>query len=358
MFSEIMSMVSNGNSSFALPGGEVIGNGRTFIIAEIGSNHASSLDTALASIDAAALTGADAVKFQSIDLDELYHEPSAATRALHAKIDLPEAWHAPLKQRCDDRGLVFLSSPTYLHAIDVLESVGVSLYKLASAQIAVFPQLVERVAKLGKPVILSTGLVTQEELDRVVKLFRDAGNEQFVILHCNSVYPAPAEIVHLPRLQDHARRYGCLVGFSDHTITNHAAVAAVAMGASVIERHFTLSRELDSPDAPLSLEPEEFTAFVAAVREADVLCRPSPRSTLEPDEAGFKARIGHCLVTTRPVVAGEKVDEKTTVLKRGHTDAGVDAWFVFERPQGLKFTRPLAAGAWLVQEDVISNFAG
>jgi len=252
-----------------LPSGQRIGAGRTFIIAEVGSNHARSLDTALASIDAAATTGADAVKFQSIDLTRLYHDPSAATRALHAKIDLPEDWHATLKQRCDEHRLVFLSSPTYLHAIDVLESIDVALYKLASAQIAIFPQLVQRVARLGKPVILSTGLVTQEELDGVVRIFRDAGNDKFIILHCNSVYPAPAEIVHLPRMQAHAQRYECLAGFSDHTVTNHAAVAAVAMGASVIERHFTLSRRLDSPDAPLSLEPAEFTAFVAAVREAE-----------------------------------------------------------------------------------------
>lgn len=334
-----------------LPSGQSIGAGRTFVIAEVGSNHATSLETALASIAAAAETGADAVKFQSIDLEELYHRPSDTTRALHSKIDMPEAWHEPLKNCCADHGLAFLSSPTYLRAIDVLESVDAALYKLASAQVAVFPQLVQRVASLGKPVILSTGLVTQDELDRVVKIFKDARNDKFIILHCNSVYPAGPEIVHLPRMGDHARRYDCLVGFSDHTTTNHAAVAAVAMGASVIERHFTLSRDLDSPDAPLSLEPGEFKAFVDAVREAEVLSRPSPRSVLEPDEAGFKGRIQHCLVATRPIASGEALDAGNTLLKRGNTGMGVDAWAVFDNAR-IKAVRAIETGAWVQPEDV------
>lgn len=336
----------------SLPGGFQIGSGRTFVIAEIGSNHATSLDTALESIDAAAATGADAVKFQSIDLDSLYHQPSDATRNLHQKIDLPEAWHAPLKQRCDERGLVFFSSPTYLGAIDVLESINVSLYKLASAQIAVFPQLVRRVAELGKPVILSTGLVTEDEIARVVQIFRDAKNDKFVILHCNSVYPAGPEIVHLPRMLDYRNRFDCQVGFSDHTGTNTASIAAVAMGASVIERHFTLSRKLDSPDAPLSLEPAEFTAFVQAVREAETVCDAAPRTALEPDEQSFKTRIRHCLLSSCAIAANEVINETNSVLKRGNTGPGLDAWAIFNQPGNLRAKHPVAAGTWLQESDV------
>lgn len=336
----------------SLSSGAQIGAGRVFVIAEIGSNHATSLQTALESIDAAAETGADAVKFQSIDLHALYHQPSDATRALHEKIDLPEAWHEPLKRRCDERGLVFFSSPTYLRAIDVLESIGVSLYKLASAQIAVFPQLVRRVAELQKPVILSTGLVTQDEIARVVGIFREAGNEQFVILHCNSVYPAAPEIVHLPRMLDYQRHFGCHVGFSDHTVSSTASVAAVAMGASVIERHFTLSRSLDSPDAPLSLEPDEFSNFVHSVREAEAVCQPAPRTDLEPDEQAFKTRIRHCLLTTRAIRAGELLSEDNTVLKRGNVGAGVDAWAVFAPPHPVSARRPVAPGVWVHDEDI------
>ena len=338
--------------TITLPGGFQIGGPRTFVIAEIGSNHAGNLDTALQSIDAAATSGADAVKFQSIDLEALYHEPSGDTRALHRKIDLPERWHGPLKKRCDERGLVFFSSPTYIRAIDVLESVDVGLYKLASAQIAVFPQLVQRVAELGKPVILSTGLVTMEEITRVVQIFRAAGNDQFVILHCNSVYPAAPGIVHLPRMMDYKRHFNCNIGFSDHTETNTASIAAVAMGASVIERHFTLSRQLDSPDAPFSLEPAEFTAFVQAVREAEMICNPSPRNRLESDEQVFKVRIRHCLLTNKEVVVGTTLDHSNTLLMRGGPINGIDAWQVFASTEKLLAKNHIAKSVWIQSEDI------
>ena len=309
-----------------------IGGGRTFIIAEVGSNHMRSLKTACDHIKAAAETGADAVKFQSLNLEALYHEPSERLRALHERIDLPEEWHGPLKQCCSDHGLVFLSSATYPRSVEIMESVGVELYKLASAQIAIYPQLVQQVARLGKPVVLSTGLVVENEIERVVNIFREAGNDKFIILHCNSIYPAPPDIVHLPRMLDYRHRFGCQTGFSDHTETNTASIAAVALGASVIERHFTLSRQLDSPDAPLSLEPEEFATFVRAVREAETICRPSPRAELEEAEAGFKSMIRHSLLSTQPIKAGELITDANTVLKRGNPDAGVDAWDVFGLP--------------------------
>lgn len=337
----------------SLPSGFQIGGSRVFVIAEIGSNHAASLQTALASIDAAAEAGADAVKFQSINLEELYHEPSDSTRSLHRKIDLPESWHAPLKQRCDEQGVVFFSAPTYLRAIDELEAVNVELYKLASAQIAVFPQLVKRVAELGKPVILSTGLVTMEEIQRVVQIFRDAGNEKFVILHCNSVYPAQPEVVHLPRMLEYQHRFNCRVGFSDHTETNTASVAAVALGASVIERHFTLSRKLDSPDAPLSLEPQEFTAFVNSVREAEKICAPASRSSLEPDEQAFKNRIRHCLVTACEVSPGTILDGSNTFLMRGNRGNGIDAWKALIAEGSFQTACPLPRGAWIRPEDLV-----
>jgi sialic acid synthase SpsE len=338
--------------SIVLASGRRIGPGRTFVIAEVGSNHMRSLDTAREHIQAAAAAGADAVKFQSIDLKELYHQPSAASRALHDKIDLPEDWHAPLKQHCDQFGVAFLSSPTYLRAVDVLESVNTEIYKLASAQIGVFPQLVQRVAALGKPVVLSTGLVVEKDLERVVKIFRQAGNHQFIILHCNSVYPAPAHIVHLPRMLDFQRRFGCLVGFSDHTRTHTASIAAVAMGAALIERHFTLSRALDSPDAPLSLEPTEFAEFVNAVREAGAICQIEARTSLEPAEAGFKSAIRHTLVALQDIPAGVELTSSVVALKRGNPAPGIDAWTVFESPRPRHAARAIAAGSWLTLDDI------
>lgn len=331
-------------------GSKQLGNGRVFLIAEVGSNHASSLSVALESIDAAYLAGADAVKFQSIKLDALYHKPTATIRNLHRRIDLPEEWYSELKSRCEKLGLTFLSSPTYLSAVDLLESLDVDLYKLASAQVAVFPQLVERVAALGKPVLLSTGLATETELGRVVDIFRKAGNENFVILHCNSVYPAGPEIVHMPRMLSYQRRFSCQVGFSDHTVSNVASIASVAMGAAVIERHFTISRKIDSPDAALSLEPEEFRQFSLAVREAELVCGDLPRDSLEHDELIFKNKIQHNLISTKSISAGQTINKQNSELMRGNNSEGIDAWSVYEKTGILVAKRNIRPGSWITQE--------
>jgi sialic acid synthase SpsE len=328
-----------------------IGGGRTFIIAEVGSNHMRDLDLACAHIKAAAEAGADAVKFQSLNLDALYHQPAEQLRALHSKIDLPEEWHGLLKECCDEHGLIFLSSATYPRSVEIMEAAAVEVYKLASAQIGVYPQLVKQVAETGKPVILSTGLVIEDQMERVVQIFRDAGNDQFVILHCNSLYPAPAAVVHMPRMTDYQHRFDCRVGFSDHTETHTASIVAVALGAVVIERHFTLSRELDSPDAPLSLAPPEFTSFVQAIREAETICQPSSRSRLEKNEAAFKARIHHYLLSTQPIKAGEPITDANSRLMRGGPVKGVNAWDVYNRPAALAVV-DIAAGVWITPDQI------
>ena len=146
--------------------GREIGGDRAYVIAEIGSNHNQSLTLAYESIDAAVECGADAVKFQSIDIDQLYYQPSEKIKALHQKIDMEEKWHGLLSDYCQNKGITFFSAPTYLKAIDIMEEIDVPLYKLASAQIGTFPQLVEKVAATGKPVILSTGIVTTNELTK------------------------------------------------------------------------------------------------------------------------------------------------------------------------------------------------
>lgn len=329
-----------------------LGNGRVFLIAEIGSNHASSLDVAIESIECAYRAGADAVKFQSINLNALYHNPDQNIRSLHKKIDLPENWYPELKSQCEKRGLIFLSSPTYLSAVDLLESIGVSLYKLASAQVAVFPQLVERVALLGKPVLLSTGLATENELSKVVDIFRRVGNDNFVILHCNSVYPAAPEIVHLPRMLNYQRRFSCLVGFSDHTVSNVASIASAAMGATVIERHFTLSRKIDSPDAALSLEPNEFRDFASSIRETELICRDFPRDNLEHDELIFRRKIQHTLISTKEILSGQIIDSNNSKLMRGNNTDGIDAWTVYERMSKIVAKKDIKIGSWITPEFV------
>lgn len=285
--------------------GREIGGDRCYIIAEIGSNHNQSLELAFESIDAAIECGADAVKFQSIDVDELYYQPSEQTKALHQKIDMDEKWHGILSEYCTKKGITFFSAPTYLKAIDILEEINVPLYKLASAQIGTFPQLVEKVAATGKPVILSTGIVTMKELTKVVEIFKSNDNDKFIILHCNSIYPTPYDKVHLNIMNRYRDEFGGIVGFSDHTPDIYVPIAAATMGAKVIEKHFALDRGLPVPDAQFSLEPNDFKRMVEGIRAAEQAIIKGSREELQPEENQFKDSILYRLVANKKLVSGQ-----------------------------------------------------
>jgi len=302
--------------------GKTIGGDRTFIIAEVGSNHDQNLNVAFDSIEAAAEAGADAIKFQSLQMNALYYDPPEDVRRLYDQIDLEEDWHARLKEHCDKQGVVFFSSPTYLEAVSLLRSVDVALFKLASAQVGTFPQLVDRVAAQGKPTLLSTGLVTYGELERTIQRFQHHNNERFVILHCNSLYPTPFERVHLPLMDTYGAMFRGRVGFSDHTPDIFAPLAAVARGASVIEKHFTLSRRFSTPDAPISLEPDAFKRMVEGIRAVEKTLTPAVRTGLEQEERSFKESLRYRLVLDVDKQAGDSFREDDFRFLRH--DRGVD----------------------------------
>jgi sialic acid synthase SpsE len=268
-----------------------IGGESTYVIAEIGSNYNQSWELALESIDAAVASGANAVKFQSLNVDKLYRDPSDHIRELHKKIDLEESWHFTLNEYCKKKGVTFFSAPTYMGAVELLEEIDVPLYKLASAQIGTFPQLVRKVARLGKPTILSTGIVSYAELEHVVNIFESEGNTDYIILHCNSMYPTPYEEVNLGRIDLYQKMFNKIVGFSDHSDGVYTAIAAVAKGAKVIEKHFAIDRTLPVPDAPFSLEPSEFKNMVEGIRITEKAIGSRPRNSIENAENEFKQSI-------------------------------------------------------------------
>ncbi|GAA5510447.1 N-acetylneuraminate synthase family protein [Novipirellula caenicola] len=302
-----------------------IGDGSpTFIIAEIGSNHGQDFQLALDTIDAAAEAGADAVKFQSIALDALYLDPSDETRKLHQAIDLDESWHRPLKEHCDKRGILFFSTPTYLQSVDLLNDLSVDLFKLASAQIGTFPQLIQRVAQTGKPTLLSTGLVSYGELEQVIKIFERSGNKNYCILHCNSIYPTPADRVFLGRMEIYRKMFGCPVGFSDHTDGIAVATAAVALGADVIEKHFILKRGIvNAPDEPFSLEPAELQAMVQSIRTVEQANRTETRIEIEAEETQFKNAIRYRAILKHDIAKGHELSSDDVYFLRH--PSGVDA---------------------------------
>lgn len=261
---------------------EIGRNYRPFIIAEMSGNHNQSLERALEIVDAAAATGADAIKLQTYTADtitldvrggdfEIADEKSLWTgRNLHdlyKEAHTPWDWHAPIMERARSHGMLCFSSPFDETAVDFLESLEVPAYKIASFENIHLP-LIRKVAATGKPMIISTGMASIAELDEAVKAAREAGCRDLVLLKCTSTYPATPEntnVLTIPHMRD---LFGCEIGLSDHTMGVGVAVAAVAHGAVVVEKHFTLRRADGGVDSTFSLEPEEMASLVVETERA------------------------------------------------------------------------------------------
>lgn len=241
---------------------------RPFLIAEMSGNHNQSLERALEIVDAAAAAGADAIKLQTYTADTITMPGSyriadegslwngKELHQLYREAHTPWEWHRPIMERARTRGLISFSSPFDETAVDFLESLGAPAYKIASFENEHYP-LMERIARTGKPVIMSTGVIGEEDLTRSVAFLRECGIREFILLKCTNTYPASPEHSNLRTIPDMRERFGCQVGLSDHTMGIGAPIAAVALGATVIEKHFTLRRADGGVDAAFSLEPQE-----------------------------------------------------------------------------------------------------
>jgi len=251
-----------------------------YIIAEMSANHNGNLDAAFRIIAQAQKSGADAVKIQTYTPDTITLNSDAEEfcvkgglwdgRRLHdlyEEAHTPWDWHKPLFDHAAKCGITMFSSPFDTTAIDLLEDLGAPAYKIASFEVIDLP-LIRYAASTGKPMIISTGMADDEEIGEAVAAARDAGCKELVLLHCVSGYPAPAADYNLRTIPDMAVRFGTIAGLSDHTLSNATAIASVALGASVIEKHFTLDRQGGGPDDSFSLEPEDLVSLCRDAKEA------------------------------------------------------------------------------------------
>ena len=268
--------------AFSVAGRTIGRSAQPFVIAEMSGNHNRSLDRALAIVDAAGDAGAHALKLQTYTPDTMtidvatgefrIGDPGSLWTGrtlydLYKEAYTPWEWHRPIFDRARQRGLIAFSTPFDASAVDFLESVGAPCYKIASFENTDLP-LIRRVAATRKPVILSTGMATVAELDETVRTLRDAGCDEFVLLKCTSTYPATPESTNLLTIPHLRELFDCEVGLSDHTMGVGVAVASVALGATVIEKHFTLSRAEGGVDSAFSLEPAELAQLVVETERA------------------------------------------------------------------------------------------
>lgn len=301
---------------------------RTFIIAEAGVNHNGDPDMAVGLIDAAAAAGCDAVKFQTFRANALvsrhartadYQKASGAgddQLQMLQKLELPYDQHQKLRDHAAQRGIAFFSTAFDPPSIRFLKDLDIPVWKIPSGEITNYPYLVE-IAGTGKPIILSTGMSTMAEVQDAVAVLTSHGvtRDRLCILHCNTEYPTPLKDVNLRAMVTLGKTFGTAFGYSDHTLGDSVAVAATALGASVVEKHFTLDRALPGPDHKASLEPGELKAMVGAVRSIEVALGDE---TKRPSPSEEKNRIiaRKSLVAARAIRAGELFSPENVTAKR------------------------------------------
>jgi N-acetylneuraminate synthase len=312
--------------------GRAVGPGQPcFIIAEAGVNHNGDLAAAKRLIDAAADAGADSVKFQTFRAEESVtagtplaayqkrNDPASASfLQMLKRLELPEGSTKELMRHAEKRGILCFSKPAWLGAVDELEDAGAPLYKIGSGDVT-FHSLLRRVARTGKPVILSTGMATIEEVREALDVLRAAGASELAVLHCVTSYPVEFPQANLKAIETLAKAFGDVpVGYSDHTLGSEAALAAVALGACIVEKHFTLDRALPGPDHKVSLEPAELAAMIRQIRNVEKALGHGRKELAECERENIRI-VRKSLVAARDIRRGERLQDEDMGFKRPGT---------------------------------------
>ena len=334
-------------------------NEKVFIIAELSANHSGSLQTALDTIKAAKRAGADAIKLQTYTPDSLTLDSrdedfmikgglwdGANLYELYRQALTPREWHEQLFEAARDEGLVCFSSPFFRDDADFLEKFNPPAYKIASFEVTDY-DFVRYVALKSKPIIISTGIATEQEIADVVQICKDAGNEQIALLKCTSSYPAPLDGMNLLTIADMKRKFGVEVGFSDHTLGIVAPVVAVSLGARVVEKHFILDKSVRSVDEAFSLDEREFSEMVKAVRDTEALLGKVNYEL--DDKAVQNRRFSRSLYACADIKEGEIFSEKN--VKSVRPGYGLHPKFLPEL-LGKKTKREIKFGERITKEDI------
>lgn len=300
---------------------------QVIIIAEAGVNHNGDLELAKQLVKVAKESGADIVKFQTAKLESLVSrlapmaeyqkENTGRTESqmdMLSRLLLPYEDFVVLSHYCDKLGIQFLSTPFDIDSVEFLSSIGCKLWKVPSGEITNLPYL-ERIGRQHQPVILSTGMSTLDEIQEALNVLWDSGAGKITLLHCTTEYPAPFESVNLNAMLNLKKKFGLDVGYSDHTMGIDVPIAATALGASIIEKHFTLSRKMEGPDQKASLEPQELKSMVSAIRRIEMAMGDGEKKPM-PSEIANKVVARKSIIAKKTIVKGEILTEENITTKR------------------------------------------
>ena len=307
-----------------------------YIIAEAGVNHNGSFELACKLVDAANAAGADCIKFQTFKAENLvshiaqkadYQKDTTGEGSqedMLKKLELSYEEFIKLKGYCDKVGICFLSTPFDFESIEFLDNIDMPFWKIPSGEVTNYPYLVA-LAKTGKPVVMSTGMCEINEIQEAIDVLRENGTTQIKLLHCNTEYPTPFSDVNLNAMQTLKDKFGLEVGYSDHTSGIEVPIAAAALGAAVIEKHFTLDRKMEGPDHKASLEPDELAKMVASIRNIEKALGTGNK-TPSPSEKKNISVARKSIVAARNIKAGEVFTEENITVKRPGTGISPMKW--------------------------------
>ena len=347
--------------------GRKIGKGYPcFIIAEAGVNHNGDVDLAAQLVNAAKEVGADAVKFQTFKAANVVTDssPKAAYQMLSTdvaesqlemlrRLEIPREAHLRLKRFADELDISFLSTPGDEEDVDFLDQIGVAAFKTASFQI-VEPHLLRHIARKKKPILMSTGMATEKEVVIAVDTVRRCGNDQIAILQCTTNYPAAIGDAHLLAMTAMGKKTTALIGYSDHTLSSSSSLAAVALGACVVEKHFTLDKNLPGPDHGASFNPEQFQRFVKKIREVEsALGRSSKKPSQEELANSFAMR--RSLVSRVDIPKGTPIEDGMLIAKRPANGISPSCW---DKVVGMIARRDIEKGSIITWEDLARRISG
>ncbi len=307
-----------------------------YIIAEAGVNHNGNIELAQRMIDAAKESGADCIKFQTYKTDNLVTNQARKAKyqcstsndefqmEMLKRLELPYDYFLSLKTYCDQVGITFLSSPFDIESVAFLKTIDMPFWKIPSGEVTDYPYLVS-IAKTKKPVVMSTGMCNIEEIQSALDVLKEFGTEDIKLLHCNTEYPTPFEDVNLKTIQTLRDYFSLKIGYSDHTDGVEAPIAAVTLGACIIEKHFTLDKHMDGPDHKASLEPQEFATMVTCIRNIEKALGTGIKEPTPSEKKNIDA-VRKSIVARKDIMSGEIFTEKNLTVKRPGTGVSPMKW--------------------------------
>jgi N,N'-diacetyllegionaminate synthase len=310
----------------------------TLIIAEAGVNHNGSIENAYKLVDAAKYAGADVVKFQTFSAEKLvsrYTQKAEYQKRSNSKgqtqlemlksLELTKLQFLDIYKYCRRKDILFLSTPFDLESIDALEELDMHIYKIPSGEITNLPYLI-KIASLGKPIILSTGMSTLDEVEAAIKILKSNGAGEISLLHCNTEYPTPYEDVNLLAMNTLKQRFGFKVGYSDHTMGIEVPIAAVALGAQIVEKHFTLDKNMEGPDHKASLEPDELKKMVDSIRIIETALGNAEKIPTKSESKNIDIARKSIVAKTN-IMEGDTFSEENITVKRPGNGISPMKWF-------------------------------